>query len=266
LTVTATGTYSVVVTAPNSCTATDAVVVTVNALPVVNLGADVSQCGGTATLDAGNAGSTYAWSNAATTQTTIVSTSGTYSVVVTTGAGCKGSDTVVVTIKALPTVSFTLSTDTTCVNGGLIALSGTPAGGTFSGTGVSGTNFSPATSGAGTFTITYSVTDATTNCSASASDVIVVKSICAGIENIATIAATIYPTPTTGTINIKGIETNKSSIEAKVYDMQGKVVMINTIAATNANYQMNVSELAAGVYTISITTEKGNYIGRFVRE
>jgi len=43
-----------------------------------------------------------------------------------------------------------------CVAQGLIALSGTPAGGAFSGTGVSGNTFDPA---AGTQTITYTVTD-----------------------------------------------------------------------------------------------------------
>src|SRR5690606_30379351 len=39
------------------------VIATVNAAPTVNLGADVALCGvTTTTLDAGNAGATYAWS------------------------------------------------------------------------------------------------------------------------------------------------------------------------------------------------------------
>ncbi|PIP55189.1 MAG: hypothetical protein COX07_01240, partial [Bacteroidetes bacterium CG23_combo_of_CG06-09_8_20_14_all_32_9] len=46
---------------------------------IVNLGADVNQCGGTITLDAGNAGSTYLWSDASTSQTLVVSVTGTYS-------------------------------------------------------------------------------------------------------------------------------------------------------------------------------------------
>ncbi|MDD3875212.1 MAG: PKD domain-containing protein [Bacteroidales bacterium] len=43
-----------------------------------------------------------------------------------------------------------------CSNSGTIALSGNPAGGTFSGPGMSGNIFNPATAGAGQHTITYS--------------------------------------------------------------------------------------------------------------
>src|SRR5690606_12047030 len=45
-----------------------------------------------------------------------------------------------------------------CVDGGLVPLSATPAGGTFSGTGVVGTNFNPSTAGVGTHTVTYTYT------------------------------------------------------------------------------------------------------------
>jgi hypothetical protein len=57
------------------------------------------------------------------------------------------------------------SLDTMCVSGGNQSLTGlaSPAGGTFSGTGVTGSSFSPSTAGTGTFTITY--TDPT-GCSA----------------------------------------------------------------------------------------------------
>ena len=47
--------------------------------PVVNLGQPIVQCGGTVTLDAGNSGSTYLWSNNSTSEFLQVDTSGTYS-------------------------------------------------------------------------------------------------------------------------------------------------------------------------------------------
>ncbi|MFN5629597.1 MAG: hypothetical protein ACK48W_09965, partial [Bacteroidota bacterium] len=53
----------------------------------VDLGTDVVQCGGTLTLDAGNTGSNYFWSNGETTQTLTVNATGTYSVTVTNN-GC----------------------------------------------------------------------------------------------------------------------------------------------------------------------------------
>ena len=106
--VTGAGTYSVTVTA-NGCSTSDQIVVTENALPVVNLGNDTAYCAGTAfnlTLDAGNAGATYDWnSGAATTQTFAVTAAGTYSVNVTLN-GCTGSDQITVTENAVPTVNL----------------------------------------------------------------------------------------------------------------------------------------------------------------
>ncbi len=63
-----------------------------------------------------------------------------------------------------------------CISAPAFALSGgSPAGGTYSGTGVSGGIFNPATAGAGTFTITYSYTDGN-SCTNTASNTIEVIS------------------------------------------------------------------------------------------
>lgn len=73
--------------------------VTVNALPTIDLGADiVLQQGQEATLDAAAPGLNYQWSNGATTGTIVVNSMGMYSVTVTSPAGCTASDTVLVTI------------------------------------------------------------------------------------------------------------------------------------------------------------------------
>lgn len=66
--------------------------VTVNPLPVVDLGNDTGFCsGGKWILDAGNPGSSYIWSTNATTQTIEVSMGGHYSVTVTDTNGCVNS-------------------------------------------------------------------------------------------------------------------------------------------------------------------------------
>ncbi|PWT99543.1 MAG: hypothetical protein C5B52_10480 [Bacteroidetes bacterium] len=99
------GTYSVTVT-KGGCSASDAIDITTNTPPTVMLGPDVSICAGsTATLDAGNPGATYLWSNGATTQKITVSTAGTYSVTVTKN-GCTGSDAINITVKPLPVVNL----------------------------------------------------------------------------------------------------------------------------------------------------------------
>jgi GEVED domain/Secretion system C-terminal sorting domain len=118
LTVSATGTYYVTVTDVNGCMSSDTAMITINAVPVVALGADSAQCGGTITLDAGNAGSTYLWNDMTTAQTLVASASGSYDVTIVDANGCTAADTINVTINAVPVVS--LGNDTTVCGGGLI--------------------------------------------------------------------------------------------------------------------------------------------------
>ncbi|MCC6286463.1 MAG: T9SS type A sorting domain-containing protein [Chitinophagaceae bacterium] len=77
----------------------------------VNLGKDTTICQGTTIiLDAGNPGSTYAWSTGETGQTISVNTSGTYSVEVNNGL-CKAVDSVTITVSS--TLNIQLGNDTT---------------------------------------------------------------------------------------------------------------------------------------------------------
>lgn len=95
------GTYYV--TATNAAgAATDTIQVTVNALPVVNLGNDITLPeGGSTILDAGNPGATYAWTTGASTQTITVNTSGIYGVVVTNAQGCSAADAIRVSMNTV---------------------------------------------------------------------------------------------------------------------------------------------------------------------
>jgi PKD repeat protein len=81
--------------------------------------------GGSVTLDAGSyAGATYLWSNGATTQTTSVTASGTYSVTVTKSNGCVAtSNGITVMVNALPaTPTITANGPVTFCNGGSVDL------------------------------------------------------------------------------------------------------------------------------------------------
>ena len=100
--ITSTDTVAVDIVDVNGCSATDTVIVVLNPAPVVNLGADTAQCGGSVTLDAGNPGAIYFWSNSTSSQTTNASTTGTYTVLVITQAGCSNSDSINVTINIQP--------------------------------------------------------------------------------------------------------------------------------------------------------------------
>ncbi|MCC3159971.1 gliding motility-associated C-terminal domain-containing protein [Hymenobacter sp. 15J16-1T3B] len=73
---------------------------------------------------------------------------------------CSSQDDLLMTVTPPPTVTFAPVTPNafclTATPGPVVALSGTPAGGTFSGRGVSGNTFSVAAAGVGTHTLTYS--------------------------------------------------------------------------------------------------------------
>ena len=121
ITATTTGTYSVTVTNPNTCTATDSRNVVVVAPPTVNLGNNVSICEGESiALNAGNPGYFYSWSTGEMSQMIIVDTSGTYSVTVTDAAGCEETDAVTITVNPAPTAM--LLGDTIICNGETVPL------------------------------------------------------------------------------------------------------------------------------------------------
>lgn len=134
--------------------------ITVNALPMVSFsGLPTSVCVDAATITltgtptggsfsgSGIIGNIFNPSAAGTGSKTII-----YSY--TNANGCSNSSSRKVTVNALPLVSFSGLPASVCVNGGAITLTGSPTGGTFSASGVSGNSFNPATAGTGTINIT----------------------------------------------------------------------------------------------------------------
>jgi hypothetical protein len=104
----ATGTYTVTVTTAAGCTASDSFTLTVNPLPTPNITGDNSICAGeTSLLDAGAGFATYAWNTGASAQTLVANTTGTYTVTVTTAAGCTATDDFTLTVNPLPTPNIT---------------------------------------------------------------------------------------------------------------------------------------------------------------
>lgn len=171
--VSAANTYTVTATDPiNGCTASDAVVVTLNnTIPNVNAGLDTSlNCVRTSLIlqaTSTTTGVTFAWSNAANTANTSVSTANTYTVTATDPAnGCTASDAVVVTLNnTIPNVNAGLDTSLNCVRTSLtLQATSTTTGVTFvwsNGTNASSTNVSTAN----TYTVT--VVNVTNGCTAS---------------------------------------------------------------------------------------------------
>lgn len=102
ITVTTPGTLTVAVTNNVGCVRTFDASAQFVAPPSVQLGADTTLCSGrTLLLDAGNPGSTYTWSNGASTRTMPVTQPGTYSVQVSNGF-CQRMDAITVAFNPSP--------------------------------------------------------------------------------------------------------------------------------------------------------------------
>ena len=120
--------YSVVGTSAAGCPAPPVpVTVTVNALPVVGLGADTIVCD-SLVLDAGAGFSDYAWSTGASSQSITVLVSGSYQVTVMNADSCFAADTVNVTVNYTPVAS--IAGDSTICPGGSTTLTAS-GGGTY---------------------------------------------------------------------------------------------------------------------------------------
>jgi hypothetical protein len=87
--------YHVTAEKTPGCFAYDTVKITVNQSPPINLGADKRFCLGDSTVfSAGTGFQSYGWNSGQTTPQIVVKVVGQYSVVGTTGEGCKSYDTV----------------------------------------------------------------------------------------------------------------------------------------------------------------------------
>lgn len=161
---TASTTYSVTGTNSYGCPATVSSTVTVNPLPVVNAGPDQTVCDQPIpfNLTGTPAGGTWSGSPNVTPTGTFTPNGPEVANIVynytNPATGCENSDTLVLTVTP-PVVPVFNPTPSVCINSGVANLNTlfapNPAGGNWSGTGVSGINFNPATAGAGTHTLNY---------------------------------------------------------------------------------------------------------------
>jgi PKD repeat protein len=174
----------------------------------------------------------------------IYTTTGTYTDVLTNAAGCDSTVTTNLTVNQIPSVDMTPAIiDTMCRenSGAPITLIGTPAGGTFSGPGVTGSVYDPAIAGVGTHTITYSYTDGN-GCSSSV-EVISVIQDCAAITENGLDGVVLFPNPTDGQFTISGLEIGT---EYEIFDNNGKLVAKGTVQSSEEKVEL--LDVETGIY------------------
>lgn len=245
--------YTVTGTSAFGCVKSATASVTVGSAPSIAV-SDQSVCAGTTATLVASGVSTYTWSTSSNSSSITVTPPVGINVYTVTGnlVGCTSAavKTVTVTVNALPTVNLAPIT-ALCVTNASVTLSGSPAGGIYSGTGVSGNGFNPAVSGAGTFTITYFYTDAN-SCSASAIQTASV-SLCTGIEtlNASSNSIHIYPNPVSESENVNIILDVKADLQ--IIDILGKSIM--SVNLNQGNNTINIADLSSGIYYFEIKSE-----------
>lgn len=251
------GTYYVVVDNGFGCSNSDTINVILRTNPKVDLGPDTFTCNNVViTLDAGSDGTTYFWNTGENTRTIQVDQSGTYVVIVSNAEGCSVADSIEVDMSGLPpyfdgihirnngvrTFVFTALSPENIVGYEWDFGDGSPH----------------AFSAAPTHTYlndgNYIVTLRTTSGCGSFVDSMAAHVLGINALQVDPEEVYVYPNPTK----------NKTTIVAKDLKME-KIVIYNTLgqkvyekAADSWNkHELNMDQMASGLYSISIFTDQG---------
>jgi hypothetical protein len=238
-----------------SCSATKISTVNVNNMPTVTVNSG-SVCAGNPIILTASTALSYSWSTSATTNTISVSPMVTtvYTVTGSNGA-CIQIKTATVTALALPTVSMLASSQTVCTGGAVISLSGTPSGGVFTGTGVTGSTFIPP-SNPGNYVVSYNYTDPNTTCSNS-NTLSITVSDCTGLDEIAKNSnATVYPNPNAGKFILE--VGNVGNYVLEIYNALGQKVLKQNLS--EEKMVIDLGENANGIYIVKINLDQNRTI------
>lgn len=258
-----TTTYTVTGLDNMGCADTDQMTVTVHNLPPVWAGSDQTVCEGAAVTLYGNGAASYTWDNGVSNGVTFAAEAGTttYTVTGTDIYGCVNSDQVDITSLDLPAVSIDpFSTSVLCTYSDPISLpAGTPAGGFYSGAGVSGSNYDPSLVLPGIQTVSYVYTDSN-GCINYASTTVEVSE-CLGLEEQILTGLNFYPNPADHVLHI---ETSSAEGNLTVTDATGRPVWTQSVHASEM--EVNTQNWTPGTYFIRWNLQDGSSAGthRFV--
>lgn len=266
VTVTQSGTYYVIVSNGTCADTSAAVTVTVNTIPVAGItaaGATTFCQGGSVTLN-GSGGTSYLWSDGSTGASVTVMQSGTYYVIVSNGSCTDTSAAITVTVNPLPAVSFTMPQNSYCFSDSPQQLTGgSPAGGTYSGQGVSGNMFTPALTTPGFVTLTYTYTDAN-GCPASANYTVWVD-ICSSVNNATNAGLVLEAFPNPAGPQVLLLWNVSAVSQLVICDVTGRVVDVFN-AAQRQQLEIPLTTYATGIYYATLKTDAGTLHTRFIKE
>jgi len=242
--------------------------VNVGAMPQLSLSAtNTAVCAGTSVTLTASGVLDYTWTPAAefndptqAVQTFIPAAD--FMAVVSGGRywGCPQTDSIEVVVYPQPVVNIGTFGSPCVYNSPFPLIGATPAGGTYSGTGVTAGIFSPGTAGLGTHTISYVYTTPE-GCSDTASTNIVVNA-CLGVDEENNTVFSIFPNPFrdafTMQINDAGIS------KTEVYNAVGQLVYSSANPAPVQTIDLNGYK--SGVYFVRVYSADGTITRKIIKQ
>ena len=261
------GSYTVTVTNGSCVSTTTPITVTVNPLPAANIsaGGPLTFCQGNNVVLTASAGSSYSWSNGATTQAITVNSSGNYTVTVTNASGCSTtSASTVVAVSPSPTVTITANPFTRLIPGRVTNLTATvtPAG-TYNyqwyknGTLLPGATTNSLTNMAlidiGSYTV--QVTNTSGLPCSNTSDALV-------LSDTSSPRLFIFPSPNNGSFEVRYYSSVATKFKLSIFDARGSLVYRREYTINSAYERMAVDMKTAnaGVYQVVLTDAQGKRI------
>ena len=225
----------------NNCSNSDQVVITVNALPIINAGIDQTTCFGTSVVLNATGVNSLSWNNGVINGLFFTpSASQTYLVTGTDANNCSNTDEVQITVNSLPVINA--GEDQTVCTGVSVSLNASGGINYQWNNGVTnGISFIP------TATQNYIATGSDINGCSNSDTVLVTVIDCTGMEEQDDVTVSVYPNPIQDVLHFNFNQVISGAIE--LLSVEGKLissVQINDIET----YQMDLSSLAFGPYFI----------------
>jgi hypothetical protein len=256
------GNYVVTVIDPNGCPGTSTITSVNVTDPNPVIAGLLNFCqGDSVLLDAGAGYASYQWSTNQTTQQIYVSTAGTYTVAVSTSAGCvdtsAAATTTVLPLPAVPTITQNVAILTSsAATGNQWYLNGVII------PGATGQNYTVTQNGNYTVVVTGA-----NGCSVSSA---IYNFISTAFQTILSVNnyASVFPNPfsETGTLLIHATSVN-SKATVEIYSLPGQTLMKEEVELKNENalLPLNRERFSAGTYLYVVILEDGTKLtGKFV--
>lgn len=186
---------------------------------------------------------------------------GTYRVeVVNLRNGCTNTASVVLRLLgAQPAVSITGLDTAYCISNGPVLLSGSPAGGVFSGLGLSGNSFTPQAAGLGTVLVRYDYTDTTNGCVNTKILPVRIK-VCTSADELSPLisGSRVFPNPAQREARIDFTLAESRRVRMELLDPSGRMVQFVEMQLPAGPQQMllPLKGLASGMYMLRLSPEQ----------